>query len=161
VLHLLGALAGREYLPHQYAGHAEREQRHDRDDDHPGQVGATHAGGGCRRRRDIPEHSTSWNSERKTLPIGTEQVAGSLRTCEPNHEHEAIPNNFVIFSLLSRYISVTTGVTGDNWQVACAHGRPAYLADGLRTGGRAQAVGAAEGQLIRTLTPELVDETCT
>ena len=27
VLHPLGALAGREHLPHQHAGHAEREQR--------------------------------------------------------------------------------------------------------------------------------------
>src|SRR5208282_4160011 len=30
-----------------------------------------------------------------------------------------------------------------------------------RSGGRTQAVAAADGQLIRTLTPELVDETCT
>ena len=40
LLHLLGALAGREDLPHQHAGDAEREQRDDRDDDNPGQVGA-------------------------------------------------------------------------------------------------------------------------
>ena len=38
-----------------------------------------------RQRRDMPEHSTSWKTERKTLPIGTRRVAGSLRTRGPNH----------------------------------------------------------------------------
>ena len=88
----------------------------DRDDDDPGQVGAAHADGVCRRRRDIPEHSTSWNSERKTLPIGTKRVAGSLRTREPNHEHRANPNNFVMFLLSSRYTSVIIEAAGRNRQ---------------------------------------------
>src|SRR5580658_5260716 len=61
LLHPLGPLAGREHLPHQHAGHAEREQPDDRDNDHPDQVRAAHADGIRRQRRDEPEHSTSWN----------------------------------------------------------------------------------------------------
>jgi hypothetical protein len=61
LLHLLGALAGREHLPHQQPGHAEREQGDDRDDHNPGQVGASHADGVRRERREKPCHSTSWN----------------------------------------------------------------------------------------------------
>src|SRR5277367_4992930 len=54
--------------------------------------------------------------------------------------------------------------------MACAHGRPGVPRGSGRPpspgsrgsgGARIQAVVAADGQLIRTLTPELVDETCT
>jgi hypothetical protein len=84
-LHPLGPLASRQYLPHQHAGHAQGEQRDHGDDDDPGQVGAAYADGVRRQRRDMPEHSTSWKTERKTLPIGIRRVAGSLRTRGPNH----------------------------------------------------------------------------
>src|SRR6516165_607318 len=75
----------KKMLPHQRAGHAQGEQRDDGDYDDPGQVGAAHADRVHRQRRDMPEHSTSWKTERKTVPIGIKRVAGSLRTRGPNH----------------------------------------------------------------------------
>ncbi len=58
LLHLLGALAGRQNLPYQHASHHERQQRHHRDDDHPGEVGAVQ--GNPRGRSEVvPNHPSS------------------------------------------------------------------------------------------------------
>jgi hypothetical protein len=75
-LHPLGPLASRQYLPHQHAGHTQGEQRDYGDDDDPGQVGAAHADGFRRQRRDMPEHSTSWKPNGRRCRSGLDEWPG-------------------------------------------------------------------------------------
>ena len=105
------------------------------------------------------------------MPIGNKRVAGSLRTDGPNHEHRAGPNSYVIYRDLYaktwRDMRATAGRAGN----ACVSCRKGPVAGATSGRGRAvpwagpswpgPAATAADGQLIRTLTPELVDSTRT
>src|SRR5580700_2133746 len=82
-----------------------------------------------------------------------ETVGGSLRRPGPNHEHRAIPNSNVTLSLPLRDASVTTADS------AAGGGTASPIAGGPAASCRRQAVSEVDGQLIWTLTPELVDTT--
>src|SRR5580704_9690638 len=82
-----------------------------------------------------------------------ETVGGSLRRPGPNHEHRAIPNSNVTPSLPLRDASVTAADS------AAGGGAPGPVDSSPVASCRRQAVSEVDGQLIWTLTPELVDTT--